>query len=287
MDQQSILAKHTRQPKIYIKLPSNGVFYKVNPLEKSGSGELPIYSMTAKDEIAIKTPDALMNGEATAGIIKSCCPLINDPWEIPAIDLDAILIAIRIATYGEKMTSTVRVPMPDNKYEELETEIDLRPLLDGTLGKEFPSTVKYNDLTFHVKPLTYKDQSKFFEATFETQRMASLINDSSLSDEQKRKAFVEGFKKLSSTQMGVVLQQITAIETDEGSETDPKNIEAFFNETDKDTFAYVSKFLQDTKELFDIPAQIVQVPQNLQEQGAPKTVTVPMMFDTANFFASR
>jgi hypothetical protein len=59
--------------------------------------------MTAKDELMLKTPDALMNGQATVEVIKSCVPSIKNPWHMPSIDIDTILIAIRIATYGENM----------------------------------------------------------------------------------------------------------------------------------------------------------------------------------------
>lgn len=287
MDQKSVLAKYTRQPKIYIKLPSNGRFYKSNPLEKSGSGELPIYSMTASDEISVRTPDALMNGESTATIIKSCCPLINDPWDIPVIDLDAILIAIRIATYGEKMNIDVRVDIPDKTPEVVTTEIDLRPLLDSLLGKEFPTEFKHGELTFHLRPLNYKDQSVFFQSAYETQRLASMLGNENMTEEQKREAFMKGFKMLSKNTMDIVIRQVVAIETPEGVENDPKFINEFFLNTDKDTFTAVSEFLNQAKEIFDLKPQKVKVPENLVNQGASSEVTAPIMFDTSNFFVSK
>lgn len=287
MADNNILSKYQRQPKIYIKLPSEGRFYKKNPMENSGSGELPVYSMTAKDEITMRTPDSLMNGESTASVIKSCCPLIDDPWEIPSIDLDAILIAIRIATYGEKMTLDVRVPLPNNENEIISTELDLRPLLDSTYGKTFPTTVEHGDLKFHIKPLSYKDQSSFFQSTYETSRLASLMARNDVNDDQKKEAFVQGFKLLSKTTLDVVLKQVLAIETPEGIEQSPQVIKEFFDNTDKDTFVKVQETLTKAKEMFDIPQQTVRVPHNLIERGAPETVSVPVLFDQSNFFAGK
>ena len=56
------LMKHFRQPKLYIDLPSKGLFYPQGTLELTEDGKVAVYAMTAKDEIMIKTPDALLNG---------------------------------------------------------------------------------------------------------------------------------------------------------------------------------------------------------------------------------
>ena len=58
------LQKYFRQPKIYINLPSQGMFNTVGSIENA-TGQLPIMSMTGMDELLLKTPDALMNGDAT------------------------------------------------------------------------------------------------------------------------------------------------------------------------------------------------------------------------------
>ena len=97
------LANWYRQHKIYVKLPSKGKFYKKGALDISANEEYPVYAMTAKDELMFKTPDALLSGQSTVEVIKSCIPAITDPWSMPSIDLDFCLIAIRVATYGESM----------------------------------------------------------------------------------------------------------------------------------------------------------------------------------------
>ena len=95
------LNKYFRQAAIHITLPSNGD-YPPHVITPSATGEFPVMPMTAKDEIKFKTPDALMNGQGVVDVIQSCCPDIKDAWQIRSHDLDTILIAIRIATYGER-----------------------------------------------------------------------------------------------------------------------------------------------------------------------------------------
>jgi len=288
MENQSVLSKYKRQPKIYLRLPSGGKFYTDNPVEKSGSGELPIYSMTAKDELAIKTPDALMSGEATVEVINSCCPLIDDPWTMPAIDLDAILIAIRIATYGEKMELEVPIRYYENKevkFESERTEIDLRQLLDNMQGKAWNDTFSIGDLTFRLRPLTYKESTGFFMSTFENQRLAQILQNDKIDDAEKLKAFKEGFKKLSQMTLDMIVTHIVEIQTPDGSESDKNAIREFFNNTDKDTFSSVQKHLETIKKQWETPATKFQVPAEYVEKGAQEIIEVPMVFDNSNFFA--
>src|SRR6056300_731655 len=288
MENQSVLSKYKRQPKIYLKRPSGGKWYPKNPMEKSGSGELPIYSMTARDELMIKTPDALMSGEATVEVINSCCPLIDDPWTMPAIDLDAILISIRIATYGEKMELEVPIRYYENKevkFESERTEIDLRQLLDNMQGKAWNDTFSIGDLTFRLRPLTYKESTGFFMSTFENQRLAQILQNDKIDDAEKLKAFKEGFKKLSQMTLDMIVTHIVEIQTPDGSESDKNAIREFFNNTDKDTFSSVQKHLETIKKQWETPATKFQVPAEYVEKGAQEIIEVPMVFDNSNFFA--
>ena len=90
------LAKHFRKPAIYIELPSKGKWYKDGNLT-SDPGNVPVLAMTAMDEILVKTPEALINGTSTLELLKSCVPSITIPGEAPVIDIDKLLVAIRIA----------------------------------------------------------------------------------------------------------------------------------------------------------------------------------------------
>ena len=103
MNEINPLKQYFRRPGLYLKLPSGGSGYTPADLVLPENGELPVYPMTAIDEITAKTPDALYNGVAITEIIKSCVPNILDPWKITSVDLDAVLIAIRAATSGGEM----------------------------------------------------------------------------------------------------------------------------------------------------------------------------------------
>ena len=67
------LGKYYRQPQIYIKLPSKGKYYTADVFTPTETGEIPVLPMTAKDELAFKTPDAMMNGQATVDVSSRVC----------------------------------------------------------------------------------------------------------------------------------------------------------------------------------------------------------------------
>ena len=72
------LSGHFRQPAIYLKLPSRGHFYPDNGIDLPVTGDIPVYPMTVRDELTLKTPDALMNGVGVINVIKSIRIEINE-----------------------------------------------------------------------------------------------------------------------------------------------------------------------------------------------------------------
>ena len=58
------LRQYFRRPAVHVKLPSGGLDYPEGVIDMPPSGELPVYPMTAIDEITARTPDALYNGVA-------------------------------------------------------------------------------------------------------------------------------------------------------------------------------------------------------------------------------
>ena len=75
MSDSNPLQQYFRQPKIFISLPSKGLYYGAGSFQ-GDYNSVPIMAMTGMDEILMKTPDALFNGEATFKVIESCCPFI-------------------------------------------------------------------------------------------------------------------------------------------------------------------------------------------------------------------
>jgi len=128
------LKRFFRQPAIYIKLPSGGQHWAPDSLEMPQNGELAVYPMTAMDEITYRTADALFNGSAVVNVIQSCIPAIKNAWHIPSIDVDTILVGIRIASYGHEMQFDSDCPHCQN---ENTFGLDLRTVMDGIRSPDY------------------------------------------------------------------------------------------------------------------------------------------------------
>ena len=282
--QPNPLASFMRQPKIYIRLPSQGEFWPAGSLAVSETGEYPVYSMTAKDELMLKVPDAVMSGQAVVDVIQHCMPHVKNAWLIPSIDLDVILIGIRLATYGEKMTT----PITLNEEDEMEYTVDLREVMDSLMQHiTWDPVVPINeDLTVYVRPMNYKQISSSAVSTFETQKMLQIANNETASDEQKIQAFKESFNKLSEVTIGIVENSIFRIDSSQGPTDNAKHIKEFIENVDKEIFNAIQNHLDQLKEINSIKPIRVPVTDAMRARGVTaEVIEVPLVFDPSTFFA--
>jgi len=104
------LSSFFRKSKLSLSLPSRGQWYPKSGLNYDSSGHLSVFAMNASDDIKFRTGDATMTGKNIYEVIQSCVPGITQPENIPHIDIDAILLAIRVASYGAEFDFQVSVP---------------------------------------------------------------------------------------------------------------------------------------------------------------------------------
>ena len=276
------LKKYFRQPKVYVTLPSRGKFYPQGAVEMPENGELPIYPMTAKDELTMKTPDALLNGQATVSVIQSCVPAIKNAWVMPSIDLDALLIAIRIATYGDTMELSVKVP---GIGEERKFDVDLRKLLNKLVTVDYVSQLEIDNMTVTLRPLAYKEFTEASLKTFEEQRIFALVNNDTISEQEKLTKFNESFTKLTDLTVKTMSKCVSKIAIGDTVVTNQAHIDEFIQNADKAFYKAVVEHLDLQKEKFQIePIQVHSSEEDIAK-GAPTTWTVPITFDQSNFFA--
>lgn len=272
------LAGFFRQPKIYLKLPSNGEFYPPGSLDRSVNQTYPVYAMTAKDELMFKTPDALLSGQSTVEVIKSCIPAITDPWKMPSIDVDAALIAIRIATYGDKLEVECNCP---HCSEENAYEINLVDRLDHLTGFHYDSVIHYDSLVIHIRPYTYQELTQTNLKTFEQQRILSVINDDKMSEEEKIKRFGESFVKLTELTVDIIAKCIAYVESPNGTTDDPAYIKEFIDNAPREIFDKVSEHISELKIRSDIPDVSVKC------NSCQGEFEMPITLDQSNFFEVR
>ena len=278
MDQKPTnpLFKHFRQPAIYMRLPSNGEFWPESALEMSATGELPVYPMTARDEITIRTPDALLNGQGVVDVIQSCCPNIKDAWKMPSIDVDSVLLNIRIASYGNTMDVDTACPKCN---EESNFALDLSGVTGQISMPNYNTLLDVDGLRIKLKPQPYFEVNKVNQITFTEQQILRTINDDTVSDEEKKTKTDAWLSKLVDLNIQICANCTEYIVLEDNTKVDNIGfITEFYNMTD----FKVMRQIQD--KLKEIAAQATLKPIDVTCKACENKYQLPMDFDYANFF---
>ena len=272
------LSSYMRTPQIYFSLPSKGKYYSAGAIDMPINGELPVLSMSTKDELILKSPDALMNGQAVVDVIEHCIPNIKNAWEMPIVDLDTALISIRIASYGEQMGYSSTCP-ECNEFSEY--EIDLRNFLDAEINlNKYEETIGFKDLKIKLKPQSFKSSNSTNLEVFEQQRLISLVNDESLNSEQKQDKFNEIFQKMTSLTVRNVIGSIEYVLLPDGTRVSETGfIDDFITNSDRGVFAQIEKHQAMINEMMPNKTVKTSCPDCNKEYDTPFT------FDQSNFFA--
>jgi hypothetical protein len=267
------LQKYFRQPKLFVALPSKGMFYREGALEGDHSN-MPIFGMTGMDEIIMKTPDALFNGEATVKLIESCCPYIKDAHAIPSLDVDTLLTAIRIATYGDQITvsNTCKNCGVENEYE-----IDIASIIEFYSTKEFNNRIEIKDIIINLRPLSYEEMTKFNTENFKLQRTLYQLNE--VTDPGARQtALDEIYAKLAELQVDLFLMSIESVQTPETIVSDKEFIAEWLKNSPKDMYNVVKDRLEQNKEEWDVPKRDVEC------SSCQTMDQIQISLDQSNFF---
>lgn len=229
------LQQYFRRPVIHMRLPSQGTMYGPGIIDFPENNELPVYPMTAIDEITVKTPDALFNGSAMADLIKSCVPAIKDPWKINSVDLDAVLIAIKTATNGPTMELETTCP---SCTESAKFDINLMGLLTQIKKPEYDNEMSINELNIKFRPLTYREINEAGLVQFEMQREFLMIENEK-DEELKISKSNDILKKITTSTMKILSTSIECIKTPNVEVDSKEFIIDFLMNCDKNTFVSI------------------------------------------------
>lgn len=270
---QNPLQQYFRQPKIYISLPSHGAYNKPGSLD-GDVNHMPVFGMTGMDEILMKTPDALLSGESITKIITSCCPGIKDANDVNNLDIELILTAIRIATYGNKLTVSQVCPKcsTENEYE-----LDLNKLIDHYASCNYDNKVVLQDLIVMIRPLTYAQSTAFSLRNFQLQQKLKQVLE--LEENEERKSLLTDiFNDLAILQNDVFVAGIESVDTGNTVVTERSFITEWIENCDSKVIDDIKHQIQQNQSTWAAPAHAV-ICENCGEESA---VTVDL--DQASFF---
>jgi hypothetical protein len=268
------LQQYFRQPKVFITLPSHGIYNDAGTIEGSCEN-MPVFGMTGMDEILLKTPDALFSGESTVKVIESCCPNIKNAWGVSNLDVDALLVAIRIATSGNIMNvnHTCKECKTENSYE-----INVSEFLDHFAKCKFDQTIVLRDITIKIKPLNYKTITNFNMENFALQKRLMQITKLE-NEEEKNKLLAEIYKDLGVLQNKIFTATIAEIQTTTTSVTEKPFIQEWLENTDKSIFDMIKNHIEQNNAAWKIPDKQIVC------ENCATTDSITLDMDQSSFFA--
>ena len=246
----NFLKNHQRQPKIYIDLPSEGKFYDSTVVQDMQTTQLPVYGMTAMDEIVLKTPDALFSGEATCQVISSCIPAIINPWALVGFDIDYILIARRIATYGDEMPIETKC---SSCSETNTNDVGLGRLLESFAEYKTSTTFNIGDLTVFVEPISYKENTSFSKEQYVLERQASQVSQLDATQEEKDKELQKILTQMTNLTLRLSVSYISKISDGTDAEDDKQQLLDFISNNDAKFYKDLQAKIKEISDNWNLP----------------------------------
>jgi hypothetical protein len=246
---QNPLKQYFRQYKLFMKLPSGTSYYAPGTVTFSDTGEVGVMPMTGRDELILKNPDALLNGEALTEVLRSCVPAVSDPRLLLTNDIDALITAVRYATYNDSLETELKCPAcgHDNLFKlDLQYSLDNMSYLESEYVVNLPS-----GLSVFVKPYGFPELLKGLHAQFEQSKITRSIESENITEEQRMKLFATAFKELSTITYSLIANSIVKI-VDESRDIDVSDAEFirdFLNNTDKKSIDQISDIIKEINQI--------------------------------------
>jgi hypothetical protein len=161
MSETNPLIANLKLPGRIFQLPSRGEFYKNGELSADvRDGEIHIHPMAALDEINMKNPDQLFSGAAVNTVFKQCISGIEKPAELLSKDVDAIMMYLRVVTYGPTYEFNARHFCEGGKEHsyiaDIDTMINTMTIIDPTTIEDNYTVTLQNGQVVKLQPNKYQ-----------------------------------------------------------------------------------------------------------------------------------
>lgn len=195
-----------------IRLPSRGLLYEEGILDPNvEDGEVRVSPMTIRDEILMRSPDALLSGEAVETVIKRCAPQILKPLQLHYADLDFVFLALRKVSYGPELEISYTHTCEHAKSHSYVVNVDkklrecvyLDPLM---IEDQYNLHVPETDQIVRFKPIRTQDMIDILAPQAEKELSSAEIEQEMIKLATTQLVSVDGI-----TDRGLILEWAAAV----------------------------------------------------------------------------
>ena len=205
------LSDYYREKEIYVKLPTQGKWYKNKP-NLTKDGEIGVRPMTLKDEMLLKIPDSLYNGESLYEVFKSIVPDIVDPYDISIPDVDVILLASKAVSNGNDLNVDATCP---KCLHTASYSINIPAMLSRVKTNIESVEIEIKNLKIRLKPNTLAAvTASSIQSLENTKIIAAMSNDA---NPENKALMQQSLEKSTGATIGLLADNIEQIELPNGS----------------------------------------------------------------------
>jgi bacterioferritin-associated ferredoxin len=191
------------------------------------------------------------------------------------LDTEVIFAAIRIATYGNKMTV-------DHTCGKCETEntydLDLNSIIEYFKQVQYDNKIVLKDLVIRTQPLTYKQSTRFNIKNFELQQ--KLGQAENMEGEAQQKIINTLFAELAEIQTDLYRSSIESVEIEGAVVTEREYINEWLINCDKEVYDAIKAQIDKNRDTWSAPKFNVKC-------GTCNTATKLFVeLDQSNFFVA-
>ena len=196
---------------------------------------------------------------------------------MPTVDIDYVLIAIRIASYGHSMEFSHTC---GSCREEHNYAMDLRHLNSTIHMPDYDTPTEERGLRIRFHPADYRKMTELNQTNFEISKTGQQIEAEGISQEVRDTYVKTTMEKIVALGYGVVSDATTSIEIIETGDIidNRKFIEEFYQQIDSKLFNAIQTALGDKAKEANIK------PQKAQCQNCGADIEINILFDYASFF---
>jgi hypothetical protein len=241
------LNQYFRTPALHVSLPSQGKFYTKNSLEPAADHQYPVLPMSRQDELVFMSATAY-TGSSIASIIASCVPNIKDVWKMPAIDVDKLLVAIKIASHGNMLKS---ITVCTNCQTENKINVDLNQVLDQFESPNYDQPLVLQDLKIYFRPIVYQQANDNMIGQISEQAVLDTINDD-LDENIRSQKIDQLLEKIRELATSVLAKHVLYIQTPDVRVDNQLHIAEWLTKCDRETYLKLQQHVVGIKQQTEI-----------------------------------
>jgi hypothetical protein len=288
MSQNNPLEKFYRKPKLHLSLPSKGRWYPPGAIQLSEDGTIPVYAMTAKDDMLFRSGDTLLEQKSTYDLLTSCVPAIKEPAAVPNVDVDALLLAIRKATYGSELKMTVVVPNTALKREVMLNIDELLVNQGSAEAFDEDLTIENEDgdtMQVKVKPAPLRALFDSTKTVIAQRDIFRTVQNDDISDDEKIAKINDAFRLIDKASTSIIVESIESMTiNNEAPITNQTAIRNYLANCDSEYFNAIKNHIDAQKKLVTIRPAVITATEEEIALGAPATFEVEVEFTNVEFF---